>query len=60
MRLPMEPDLPLIGFVGRLDYQKGPDLVFDALPVLGNLDCQVGARILLAGTATGSLLLSTV
>ena len=39
--MPMEADVPLIGFIGRLDYQKGPDLVLDALPVLGNLDCQV-------------------
>eukprot|EP00878_Enallax_costatus_P019509 GHUV01020582.1.p1 GENE.GHUV01020582.1~~GHUV01020582.1.p1 ORF type:complete len:664 (+),score=179.93 GHUV01020582.1:243-2234(+) len=42
MLLPIEPDIPLIGFIGRLDYQKGPDLVLDGLPVLGNLDCQVG------------------
>jgi glycogen synthase len=41
MRLPQEPDLPLIGFIGRLDYQKGPDLLLDALPILANLDCQV-------------------
>lgn len=41
MRLPLEVDLPLIGFIGRLDYQKGPDLVLDALPILANLDCQV-------------------
>jgi starch synthase len=43
MRLPQDPDLPLIGFIGRLDYQKGPDLLLDALPTLGNLDCQVCA-----------------
>lgn len=43
MRLEPDPDIPLIGFIGRLDYQKGPDLVLDALPALSNLDCQVGA-----------------
>lgn len=41
MRLEPDPDIPLIGFIGRLDYQKGPDLVLDALPALSNLDCQV-------------------
>ncbi len=43
MRLEPDPDVPLIGFIGRLDYQKGPDLVLDALPALSNLDCQVRA-----------------
>jgi len=41
MRLEPDPNVPLIGFIGRLDYQKGPDLVLDALPFLSNLDCQV-------------------
>ncbi|WIA30508.1 hypothetical protein OEZ86_000592 [Tetradesmus obliquus] len=41
MRLPQDPELPVIGFIGRLDYQKGPDLLLDALPILANLDCQV-------------------
>jgi glycogen synthase len=41
MRLEPDPNVPLIGFIGRLDYQKGPDLVLDALPTLSNLDCQV-------------------
>eukprot|EP00882_Tetradesmus_deserticola_P018042 GHRQ01019359.1.p1 GENE.GHRQ01019359.1~~GHRQ01019359.1.p1 ORF type:complete len:366 (+),score=150.20 GHRQ01019359.1:917-2014(+) len=41
MRLPLEPDMPLVGFIGRLDYQKGPDLLLDALPTLANLECQV-------------------
>jgi starch synthase len=41
MRLEPNPDIPLVGFIGRLDYQKGPDLVLDALPNLSNLDCQV-------------------
>lgn len=26
----MDPDRPLIGFIGRLDYQKGVDLIRDA------------------------------
>lgn len=41
LRLPMQHDVPVVGWVGRLDYQKGPDLVLDALPYLANMDCQV-------------------
>ncbi|GMH35289.1 hypothetical protein BSKO_03157 [Bryopsis sp. KO-2023] len=33
--------IPLIGFVGRLDHQKGPDLVLNALDWLAMEDCQV-------------------
>lgn len=29
--LPQRRDVPLVGFIGRLDYQKGPDLIFDSL-----------------------------
>lgn len=25
----MNPDIPLLGFIGRLDYQKGVDLIRD-------------------------------
>lgn len=28
--LPVNPDIPLIGFIGRLDYQKGVDLIRDS------------------------------
>ncbi|KAK4571186.1 hypothetical protein RGQ29_029847 [Quercus rubra] len=30
--LPVRPDCPLIGFVGRLDFQKGIDLIRSAIP----------------------------
>jgi starch synthase len=40
-QLPLAPKVPVIGWIGRLDYQKGPDLLLDALPALINLDCQV-------------------
>lgn len=33
--------VPLIGFVGRLDHQKGPDIVLDAIGALALDDCQV-------------------
>ena len=36
-----DPDKPLLGFIGRLDHQKGPDVVLDAVPGLAARDCQV-------------------
>lgn len=38
--LPCAPCLQVV-FIGRLDYQKGPDLMLEALPFLANLDCRV-------------------
>ncbi|XP_051138174.1 soluble starch synthase 1, chloroplastic/amyloplastic isoform X2 [Andrographis paniculata] len=32
--LPILPDCPLIGFIGRLDYQKGVDILLSAIPEL--------------------------
>jgi glycosyltransferase involved in cell wall biosynthesis len=37
-------DVPLVGFVGRLDPQKGPDIIMEALSGLMALDCQVWPR----------------
>jgi starch synthase len=34
-------DVPLLGFIGRLDPQKGPDIIVEALSGLLALDCQV-------------------
>ena len=39
--LPVRPEVPLIGFIGRLDYQKGADLVLAAAPWLIQQDCQI-------------------
>ena len=33
--------VPLIGFIGRLDYQKGADLVLGAVPWLMEKDVQM-------------------
>ena len=33
--------VPLIGFIGRLDYQKGADLVLGAVPWLMDKDVQL-------------------
>ncbi|KAJ7959356.1 Starch synthase, chloroplastic/amyloplastic [Quillaja saponaria] len=38
--LPVRPDCPLIGFIGRLDYQKGIDLILSAIPELIQDDVQ--------------------
>lgn len=44
--LPQDPDVPLVGFVGRVTAQKGFDILIDALPEL--LD--QGAQFVLLGT----------
>ncbi|XP_021729114.1 starch synthase 1, chloroplastic/amyloplastic-like [Chenopodium quinoa] len=38
--LPLKPDCPLIGFIGRLDYQKGIDIIQAAIPELMGDDVQ--------------------
>ncbi|XP_031382669.1 soluble starch synthase 1, chloroplastic/amyloplastic [Punica granatum] len=38
--LPIKPDCPLIGFIGRLDYQKGIDIIRSATPELMEDDIQ--------------------
>ncbi|CAL9008851.1 unnamed protein product [Prunus brigantina] len=38
--LPIRPDCPLIGFIGRLDYQKGIDLIQSGMPQLMEDDVQ--------------------
>ncbi|CAL1366369.1 unnamed protein product [Linum trigynum] len=38
--LPVRPECPLIGFIGRLDYQKGVDLICWGIPELLNDDVQ--------------------
>eukprot|EP00898_Chlorokybus_atmophyticus_P001292 jgi/Chlat1/2163/Chrsp17S02738 len=39
--LPVRPEVPMIGFIGRLDYQKGADLIAGALPWLMSMDVQL-------------------
>ncbi|GJW04536.1 soluble starch synthase 1, chloroplastic/amyloplastic [Tanacetum coccineum] len=38
--LPVRPDVPLIGFIGRLDYQKGIDIILSGAPDLLQDDVQ--------------------
>lgn len=39
--LPVRADVPLIGFIGRLDHQKGPDIIQASLPQLMTDDVQM-------------------
>lgn len=39
--LPQRPEVPLIGFIGRLDWQKGPELIADAIHRLMDQDIQL-------------------
>nr|GMC73527.1 granule-bound starch synthase 2, chloroplastic/amyloplastic [Ipomoea batatas] len=39
--LPVRPDVPLIGFIGRLDHQKGVDLIAEAIPWMMGEDVQL-------------------
>ncbi|KAL5981199.1 Sucrose synthase [Asimina triloba] len=39
--LPIRDDIPLIGFIGRLDYQKGVDLIAEAIPWIVSQDVQL-------------------
>eukprot|EP00271_Cylindrocystis_brebissonii_P017373 TRINITY_DN4509_c0_g1_i1.p1 TRINITY_DN4509_c0_g1~~TRINITY_DN4509_c0_g1_i1.p1 ORF type:complete len:864 (+),score=115.96 TRINITY_DN4509_c0_g1_i1:105-2594(+) len=39
--LPVRPEVPLIGFIGRLDYQKGVDIIRDAMPWMMDQDLQL-------------------
>ena len=39
--LPERPDVPLIGFIGRLDWQKGPELIAESIDRLMSQDCQL-------------------
>ena len=41
MGLEVRDDVPLIGFIGRLDWQKGPDLIRDSIAELMNEDLQL-------------------
>ncbi|CAA0824690.1 Starch synthase 1- chloroplastic/amyloplastic [Striga hermonthica] len=38
--LPVRPNCPLIGFIGRLDFQKGVDIILSAIPDLMHDDVQ--------------------
>ncbi|KAJ7516867.1 hypothetical protein O6H91_21G002300 [Diphasiastrum complanatum] len=39
--LPIRADVPLLGFIGRLDYQKGVDIIAQAMPWMMDKDLQL-------------------
>jgi len=39
--LPVDPDIPMMGFIGRLDYQKGVDLIRDNYDWIMGEKCQL-------------------
>lgn len=45
--LPVNPDIPMLGFIGRLDYQKGVDLIRD------NYDWLMGEKVQLIMLGSG-------
>ena len=49
--LPERPDMPLFGFIGRLDYQKGVDLIRDNFHWL----MDEGAQLVLLGSGRQDL-----
>jgi len=52
--LPEDPDAPLLAFIGRLDYQKGADLILQAAPRI--LQEQGGrAQLVCLGSGTADL-----
>jgi starch synthase len=49
--LPVDPDIPLIAFIGRLDYQKGADIVMQAAPWM----MAQGVQLVCLGTGSPDL-----
>ena len=47
----VDPDAPLVGWIGRLDYQKGPDLVLEAASGLA----QRGVQTVMLGSGSPEL-----
>ncbi|CAA7401932.1 unnamed protein product [Spirodela intermedia] len=39
--LPVRPEVPLVGFIGRLDHQKGVDIIAEAIPWMASQDMQL-------------------
>jgi starch synthase len=49
--LPIRPDVPLMGFIGRLDYQKGVDIICESAGHIFSKDCQ----LVMLGTGSADL-----
>ncbi len=49
--LPEDPNIPMLGFIGRLDYQKGVDLIKDSYEwIMGE-----GVQLVMLGSGRGDL-----
>ncbi len=44
----VDPKIPLLGWIGRLDFQKGPDVVLQSVEPMAQKGCQVSSYIILA------------
>lgn len=49
--LPVDPNVPLLAFIGRLDYQKGADMILQAAPWM----MSQGVQLVCLGTGTSDL-----
>ena len=49
--LPVDPDAPMLGFIGRLDSQKGVDLIVESYDWL----MEEGAQLVLLGSGREDL-----
>lgn len=49
--LPEDPNIPLLGFIGRLDYQKGVDIIRDSFDWL----MSSGVQLVLLGSGRDDL-----
>jgi glycosyltransferase involved in cell wall biosynthesis len=49
--LPVNPDIPLIAFIGRLDFQKGADIVMQTAPWM----MEQGVQLVCLGTGSPDL-----
>ena len=48
----MDPKIPLVGWIGRLDFQKGPDVVLQSVAPMAQRGCQVSTNSCLAENNT--------
>ena len=37
----VDPKVPLVGWIGRLDFQKGPDIILQSIGPMAQRGCQV-------------------
>ena len=49
----MDPKVPLVGWIGRLDFQKGPDVILQSIGPMAQRGCQVSLGHKLFGGGGG-------